>query len=52
MRARELISRASSSRPEAVLMRATEGAEIVVGTTKDDTNIEVAGSGKPDPPDC
>ena len=43
---------ASSSRLEVVKRSTTEGAEIVVGTTKGVPTTEIAGSRKPDPSSC
>ena len=52
MRARELASGASSSRPEDVERSTSCGAEIIVVSTERVPTTEVAGSRKSYPPAC
>lgn len=52
LRARELASRASSSRLEAIERSSTEGEKIYRGTTEGDTTIEVVGLRKLSRPSC
>ena len=52
MRAREIVVRASSSRPETSERSTTDGVDIYVGTTEGDPSTNIAGYGKSDLPTC